>query len=145
PKTDKGYFDNTEVAGLSSLIKAFGGTLVFGAFQNSMDVAILKDVPSDSGCLYQEYPGPLVALIPYYTMDEAIQIAQKSLKLNHRNAWTAVNFFGPEDLYQDICKKIDSYHFLRNGITARLDLLCPHQGNYFAFDLVRRVAIDRAT
>jgi hypothetical protein len=107
-----------------------------------MDVLILEDVSSSSPCLYQEYPGTLLALIPYTSRDEAVTIAQKSLEKNNREAWTAVNVFSSDKDYKEFTYQIDSYHFLRGGITSEPKFLLPHQGRYFAFDLSRRLTTE---
>ena len=108
-----------------------------------MDLVVLEDVSSSSPCLYQEFPGTLLALIPYENRDEAIQIAQRSLPENHREAWTAVNVFGSDEDYQEFVYDIDAYHFLRGGVTSEPKFLLPHQGRYFAFDLTRRTTVER--
>jgi len=107
-----------------------------------MDLMILEDVSPNSPCLYREYPGTLLALIPFSTREEAIQIAQKNLKENNREAWTAVNVFGSDEDYKEFAASIDSYFFLRAGITSEPKFLLPHQGRYFAFDLTRRLTTE---
>jgi hypothetical protein len=140
--TEKGYFDDEEIAQLSRAVKNFGGTRAHGTIGQSMDVLILRDVPIHSSCLHQEFPGTLLALIPYESTEQAIEIAQRSLKINHREAWTAVNIFGDTQLFDELSNRIEAYNFLRGGITAKPRILFPHQGNFFSFDLVRRMAVE---
>lgn len=142
-EVEKGRWEQEDLRGLSRLASQFGGNIAQGTFgKTSMDMLILEDVPPNSPCLYQEYPGTLLALIPFSTREEAIEIAQKSLAKNNREAWTAVNVFSSSHDYKEFSYLIDSYHFLRGGITSEPKFLLPHQGRYFAFDLTRRLTTE---
>ncbi len=136
---ERGLWEAEDIRSLKSVLPSFGGRVAYGEFYgNSMDVIILEDVPQNSPCLSQEFPGTLLALIPYDRNEDAIAIAQRSLLVNNREAWTAVNIFGSTEEYEAFCSAIDSFHFLRKGITSEPRFLLPHQGRYFAFDLTRR-------
>ena len=142
-ETERGQWEPEDLVGLKKLAQRFGGNVVQGSFgENSMDVLIIDDVPSTSSCLYREYPGTLLALVPFTNLDEAVSVAQKSLKENRREAWTAVNVFSGEKDYKELICRVDSYHFLRGGITSEPKFLLPHQGRYFAFDLSRRLTTE---
>lgn len=141
--TDLGRWEGTEVTQLEKYLPSFGGNVACGNFEgSSMDVVVLKGVPQNSPCLYSEFPGTLLALIPYESLDEAIQIARSSLKQNHRKAWTAVNIFANQEDFTILRNNIDSFHFLNGGITALPKFILPHQGSYFAIDLMRREISD---
>jgi len=140
---ERGCWEKDDLQGLSRLASRFGGKIVQGTFgETSMDVVILEDVPPNSPCLYQEFPGTLLALIPYSTREEAVSIAQKFIGERGREAWTAVNVFSNDEEYKEFANRIDSYHFLRGGITSEPKFLLPHQGRYFAFDLTRRLTTE---
>ncbi len=142
-EVEKGKWDSEELQGLSRLATKFGGNIVQGTFQkDSMDVLILEDVSPNSPCLYQEFPGTLLAMIPFGSIEEAVSIAQKSLPMNGREAWTAANIFSSDQEYKELSYQIDSYHFLRGGVTSEPKFLLPHQGRYFAFDLSRRLTTE---
>lgn len=142
-EVEKGQWEAADLQSLSRLTNKFGGKIVQGKFgERDMDVLIVEDVTGHSPCLYQEYPGTLLAMIPYSTREEAISIAQKSLGENNREAWTAVNVFSSDQDYKEFTYAIDSYHFLRGGITSEPKFLLPHQGRYFAFDLSRRLTTE---
>lgn len=142
-ETDLGQWEGTEVKQLEKYLPTLGGSIACGNFEGtSMDVVVLKGVPQNSPCLYSEFPGTLLALIPFDTIDEAIKIARTSLKQNHRKAWTAVNIFANKEDFTKLSSRIDSYHFLNGGITALPKFILPHQGSYFAIDLMRRVIND---
>ncbi len=138
-EADLGFFDPEEMQQLQSLLQTFGGRLCHGGFEErSMDLLILEDVPKNSPILYQEFPGTLLGLIPFADIDEVLTVAQNSLKANHREAWTAVDCFVNDGEYRKICEHISSYLFLRNAVTASPQFIFPHQGSYFATDLMRR-------
>lgn len=142
-EVERGIWEPGDLDGLSKLADKFGGNIVQGKIhENTMDVLILEDVPKNSPCLYREYPGTLFGLIPYSTREEAIKIAQDSLKKNNREAWTAVNVFSSAEDYKEFVYGISSYHFLRGGVTSEPKFLLPHQGRYFAFDLTRRLTTE---
>ncbi len=142
PATERGQWEADDIKSLKNLLASFGGRVAQGEFQtHSMDVIILDDVPQNSPTLYQEFPGTLLALIPFDKNDEAVALAQKSLSMNQREAWTAVNVFGSPEEYEEFTKSIDSFHFLHAGITSEPRFLLPHQGRYFSFDLTRRQTI----
>jgi hypothetical protein len=137
--TEAGGWDSEELATLKRQLASFGGTVAYGEInEKKMDMMILKDIPSSSPCLFREFSGTYVGLIPYDTLQDAVTIAQSSLAHNNREAWTAVNFFGSNDELKEYSQAISSYYFLRGGITAIPRFLMPHQGSYFALDLMRR-------
>jgi len=141
---ERGEWEPEDLHGLSRLATSFGGKIAQGQFsERSMDVLILEDVSPSSPCLYQEFPGTLLALIPFKTTEEAVSIAQKSLKENNREAWTALNVFSSPADYDEYSYSIDSYHNLKGGITSQPKILLPHQGKYFAYDLSRRLATHK--
>lgn len=143
-ETEKGLWEESDIKQLARLAKSFGGKQVFGEFgQQSMDLVILDEVPQDSACLHQEYPGTLLAVIPFSDQNEAVSIAQRALKVNNREAWTAVNLFSSPEEYRQMSQRIDAYHFLDGGVTSEPKFLLPHQGRYFAFDLSRRITTER--
>lgn len=142
-EVERGRMEPEDLQGLGRLAASFGGRTVHGKIgTEDMDVVILEDVSPNSPCLYQEFPGTLLALIPYSTQEEAVAIAQKNLKANNREAWTAVNFFGSEKEYREFSNLVDSYHFLRGGVTSEPKFILPHQGRYFALDLTRRLTTE---
>jgi hypothetical protein len=137
--TEAGGWDKEELETLGRQLATFGGTVAYGEIStHKMDMMILKDVPTSSPSLYREFSGTYVGLIPFSTHQEAITIAQGSLVHNNREAWTAVNVFGSEADFKEFSAEISSYNFLRGGITAIPRFLMPHQGSYFALDLMRR-------
>lgn len=142
--TEAGGWDQEELLTLGRQLATFGGTIAYGEITPmKMDMMVLKDVPNTSPCLYREFSGTYVGLIPYATAAEAVAIAQNSLPFNHREAWTAVNIFGNEDEFKEFSQAISSYNFINGGITAIPRFLMPHQGSYFAMDLMRRQSMEK--
>lgn len=142
-ETEKGCWEENDLKQLSRLAKSFGGKQIYGEFsEKSMDLVILDEVPQNSACLHQEYPGTLLAIVPFSDQNEAVSIAQKALKVNNREAWTAVNLFSSPEEYRQMTQLIDAYHFLDGGVTSEPKFLLPHQGRYFAFDLSRRLTTE---
>ncbi|MBC7659465.1 MAG: aldehyde dehydrogenase family protein [Chitinophagaceae bacterium] len=138
-----GCIDPTERNALIIGIKSFGGRVAYGEIhQKHMDVVILADVPQLTPCLYSEFPGTLLALIAVDNFTEVQSLALDALKKNHREAWTAVTVFGNDEEFNDIQQRLDSYRFLKTGVTARVKQLLPHQGSYFGLDLVRRSTVE---
>ncbi|MBC7533417.1 MAG: aldehyde dehydrogenase [Oligoflexus sp.] len=144
PTTRLGKIDPSESPALTEGLRNFGGKPAYGSIHaHFMDVMILADVPTTSPCLYSEFPGTLLALIPVDSWEEMEKLAEEALKKNHREAWTAVTLFGDESEFQRIQLTINSYRFLQTGVTARVKQLLPHQGSYFGLDLVRRTTMER--
>lgn len=142
--TEAGAWDKDELKTLGRQLQTFGGTIAYGEVTaDKMDMMILKDIPASSPSLYTEFSGTYVGLIPYHTPEEAITIAQEALPRNNREAWTAVNIFGNNEEFHSFSQAISSYNFLRGGITAIPRFLMPHQGSYFALDLMRRQSTEK--
>jgi acyl-CoA reductase-like NAD-dependent aldehyde dehydrogenase len=140
PATELGRCDPDELNALKAGLATFGGDVAYGDLHAShMDVVVLRDVPKSSPSLYRELPITTLALIPVATLEEGAQIARFALRRNHREAWTAVSVHGDEAAFATIARGIPSYRYLRGGIVAEGKLLLPHQGTYFALDLMRRV------
>ncbi len=131
-------------AAMQAAVLGFGGTRAFGAIRSSdMDVVVLGEVPRSSAALYRELPGPVLALIPTDSLAEATALASEALRRNAREAWTAVVVFGTDRDFAEVQATVESFRYLHGGVVAQVKLLLPHQGSYFALDLVRRVSIER--
>ena len=145
PATDLSAMDSQELAAYNRTVDSFGGRRLFGEISPAaMDVLLATDVPQESACLYQEFPGTMLSLITVSGLEEAAKLASESLKKNSRDAWTAVAFFGDEDGFEAVKRDIESYRYLLGGVAARVKLLLPHQGSFFGLDLVRRVTEERS-
>ncbi|MET0343812.1 MAG: aldehyde dehydrogenase family protein [Polyangiales bacterium] len=141
--TDLSAHDRDTAAALRTVVRGFGGATAYGAIRDTdMDVIVLGDVPVSSTALYREVPGPVLALIPIEGLAAAEAIAAASLRQNGREAWTAVAVFGNEVEFVDVQARVAAYRYLRGGVVAQVNLLLPHQGAYFALDLVRRVSVE---
>lgn len=141
--TDLSSHEAENVEGLRAAVRGFGGTPLFGEIrQTDMDVIVLADVPTTSSALYREVPGPVLSLIPVTGLEQATEIASSALRRNGREAWTAIAVFGSDDDFAGVQQRIDSFRYLRGGVVAQVKLLLPHQGSYFALDLMRRVSVE---
>lgn len=137
PSTDNGSWDQADMLSLKNNVGQFGGAIASGDFrETSMDVVVLENVPSHSLCLHQEFPGTLVALIPFDTLEEAAAIGRQSLKENHRDAWIALNVFGNKDDYDYLTQQIHAYLTKNGGVVPEPEFLFPNQGSYFVKDLM---------
>jgi acyl-CoA reductase-like NAD-dependent aldehyde dehydrogenase len=129
--------------GMRAALASFGGSVAHGAIRpTDMDVVVLADVPMTSSALHRELPGPVLSLIPVDGLAEAAQAAGTALRRNHRQAWTAVVVFGNERDFIEVQRSVTSFRYLAGGVVSRVRLLLPHQGSYFAVDLMRRVSIE---
>ncbi len=136
---ESGKWDPEELPLLARQLARFGGTLAAGKIGvEHMDLLIVSEVSPHSPCLWEEFSGTYLALIAYQHAGEACAIAQRSLGHNQREAWTAVNVFGNAQEFREFAETIASYSFVAGGITAIPQFLLPHQGSYFALDLMRR-------
>lgn len=135
--------DPATTPAMRAAVQGFGGVVAYGAIrEHDMDVLVLRDVPSDSPALHREIPGPVLALIPADHLEEMSTIAGAALRRNHRQAWTALVSFASPDDHLRIEGSIESFRYLRGGVVSRVKLLLPHQGSYFALDLMRRVSLE---
>lgn len=137
--TDIGAWDQVEMQKLKRALPSFGGNIAFGEMQDStMDVLVLEDVPVVSPALYSEFPATVLFLIPFDSVEEAAEIAKKSLKFNRRDAWLALNVFSDQETYKYFCCHIPSYNYMPGRVTPEPRFVLPHQGSYFCLDLLRR-------
>jgi acyl-CoA reductase-like NAD-dependent aldehyde dehydrogenase len=141
-KTDLGEIDPSEIPALNRALESFGGKIEHGQMKSHMELVVLTDVPSTSSCLYEEFPGTLLCLIPVESLDQAIQLGKESLRFNYREAWTAVVTYGNSQEFKKVYKSLDSYRHCHGGIVAQVKLLLPHQGSYFLLDFMRRVTLE---
>lgn len=142
-ETDLSAHDPETAAALRGVVRGFGGRTAFGAIRDrDMDVVVLADVPVSTTALFREVPGPVLALIPIEGLAQAEAIAASALRQNGREAWTALALFGSEAEFVDVQARVEAYRYLRGGVVAQVNLLLPHQGAYFALDLVRRVSVE---
>ncbi|MDQ3235429.1 MAG: aldehyde dehydrogenase family protein [Pseudobdellovibrionaceae bacterium] len=129
-----------EVLALKQGLANFGGKIEYGEIRHDgMDVMIVGDVPEESPCLYEEFPGTLLCLIRVPDLKTAGELAKAGLRKNGREAWTAVTTFGSVDQYETVVSSLPSFRHLHAGITSHVKLLMPHQGSYFALDMMRRM------
>jgi acyl-CoA reductase-like NAD-dependent aldehyde dehydrogenase len=141
--TELSSHDPASSAAMRSMIAEFGGRVAFGEVRDmDMDVVVLADVPATTSALYRELPGTALALIPVEDVSEVVALANTALRRNGREAWTAITMFGAEDELERLQRDVASYRYLRGGVVAQVNLLLPHQGSYFALDLMRRVAVE---
>jgi len=80
--------------------------------------------------------------VPFDDLASACGVASAALSKNQREAWTAIVTWGSE---ADSClveRTVPSYRYLRGGVVASVKLLLPHQGSFFASDLMRRVSLE---
>jgi len=141
--TDLGQHRSEEAAAFRGAVQGFGGRVAFGRIEETtMDLMVLADVSVQSACLHQEFPGPLLCLIPVDSIAAAAPSARAALRRNGREAWTAVATYGDVADRQEVQRSIDAYRYLDGGVVAKVKLLLPHQGSYFALDLMRRVTLE---
>ncbi len=139
--TDLSSHDLESSDGLRLAVQGFGGKVAWGDIRaRDMDVVVLTDVPVESAALHREVPGPVLSLIPVDSAKQAAAAAASALQRNHRAAWTALALFGSDEDFHFYQNETESYRYLRGGVVARVKLLLPHQGSYFALDLLRRVS-----
>ncbi len=141
-QTELGEQDSKEISLMQRTLESFGGTIEAGTLKPSMELMILTDVPQDSVCLHQEFPGALLCLIPIQSLDQAIEIGKASLPMNQREAWTAVVTYGSVEEFKKVASSLESYRHCHGGIVALVKLLLPHQGSYFLLDLMRRTTVE---
>jgi hypothetical protein len=135
--------DPAETNALRGVLRSFGGTTVFGEVrEGDMDVVVLANVPVGSSALYRELPGTALALVPVEGLEHALTVAAGALRQNAREAWTAVVIFGSPQEFERLHAQLPAYRYLRGGVVSRVKLLLPHQGAYFALDLMRRVTLE---
>lgn len=135
--------DPAETAALRDVLRSFGGTAVFGEVrEGDMDVVVLAGVPVGTSALHRELPGTALALIPVEGLEHALTVAAGALRQNAREAWTAVVLFGSAQEFERLHAQLPAYRYLRGGVVSRVKLLLPHQGAYFALDLMRRVTLE---
>lgn len=141
--TDLSSHERANGDAIRSALAGFGGTVAWGEIRAAdMDVVVLSDVPQSSPALHRELPGPVLSLIPAEGLAEYAAIATAALRKNHRSAWTAAVLFGVTEECQTLERTIPSFRYLRGGVVARVKLVLPHQGSYFALDLMRRVSME---
>jgi acyl-CoA reductase-like NAD-dependent aldehyde dehydrogenase len=141
--TELSSHDPADSAALREVLRTFGGRHVFGSVRESdMDVQVLAHVPTDTPALFRELPGTLLAVIPVDDMAEVQSASASALRKNLREAWTAVVFFGDDSEFAKLPANIPAFRYLQGGVVARVKLLLPHQGAYFALDLMRRVTLE---
>lgn len=137
--TDIGRCALEERRSLEQAISRFGGRVSSGRLSDeSMNVLIVSDVPRESPCLAQEYPGPALFLIRVRDRTDAITLAQDGLRRNSREAWTSITTQGDEEDFAAVSNSVSSYRHVRGGVTTEVDLCTPHQGSYFLLDLMLR-------
>lgn len=135
--------DPALAGGLRAALRGFGGRLAHGEIRDGdMDVMVLADVPESSPALHRELPGPVLALIPVHDLTQAAAVATTSLRRNQRDAWTAMVMFAAEAECRELERVVPSFRYLHGGVVAQVKLLLPHQGSYFALDLMRRVSFE---
>jgi acyl-CoA reductase-like NAD-dependent aldehyde dehydrogenase len=143
PQTELPSYDPSEVEAIRRALNFFGGNLKHGSFYpESMDVMILTDVPLRSPCLYAEIGAPVLALIPFDDIQDAIKAANAALSKNRREAWTALSVHGEHEEFDNLRTAIPNYRALFGGVVAEGKLLLPHQGTYFVLDLMRRTTVE---
>jgi acyl-CoA reductase-like NAD-dependent aldehyde dehydrogenase len=143
--TDLGHLNAGERRSLEAGLARLGGRIEHGRLREGRaEVVIVADVPRESPCLSEEFPGPALFLIRVEDLDDAVELAQDRLKRNHRDAWTAVATHGDEDDFAAVSANVDSYRHIKGGVTAEVELLLPHQGSYFFLDLMRRCTCERS-
>jgi acyl-CoA reductase-like NAD-dependent aldehyde dehydrogenase len=141
--TELSAHDPADTASLRAVLRSFGGTPVFGEVRDQdMDVVVLADVPVGTPALHRELPGTALAVIPVEGLEHALTVAAGALRQNHREAWTAVVLFGDAQQFATLHRALPAYRYLRGGVVSRVKLLLPHQGAYFALDLMRRVTLE---
>jgi len=143
PETELSGHEPALTPGLREALATFGGRIAHGEVRESdMDLIVLAHVPESSPALHRELPGPVLALMPMPDLARACVTATAALRRNHREAWTAVVTFGSDDESARIRAEVPSYRYLRGGVVAQVKLVLPHQGSYFALDLMRRVSLE---
>jgi acyl-CoA reductase-like NAD-dependent aldehyde dehydrogenase len=143
PQTELPGYDPSEVETIRRALNLFGGNLEHGSFYpQSMDVMILTDVPIGSPCLHAEIGAPVLALIPFDDIQQAITAANAALNKNQREAWTALSVHGGYNEFDNLRTAIPNYRALFGGVVAEGKLLLPHQGTYFVLDLMRRTTVE---
>lgn len=141
--TELSDHDPADTVALRDVLRGFGGTHAFGAVRaTDMDVVVLAQVPTSSEALHRELPGTALAVMPVDDLEQAVAVAIQSLRRNHREAWTALVCFADSDEFTRLSERIPAYRYLRGGVVARVKLQLPHQGAYFALDLMRRVTVE---
>lgn len=141
--TELSGHDPADTAALRSVVQSFGGTRVFGDVRaDEMDVLVLAGVPTTTPALHRELPGTALAVIPVEGFTQAVSVAASALRQNFREAWTAVVLFGATHEFASLPRQLPAYRYLRGGVVSRVKLLLPHQGAYFALDLMRRVTLE---
>ncbi len=142
PSSDLPSHDAETAEGMRAALRSFGGMVAWGEVrEHDMDLVVLRDVRPDSACLHRELPGPVLALVPVADLTHARDAAVAALRRNQREAWTAIVSFSSACQHDEM-RDVPSYRYLRGGVVSRVKLLLPHQGAYFAHDLMRRVSIE---
>lgn len=135
--------DPADTVALRDVLRSFGGTALFGEVrEGDMDVVVLAGVPLDTSALSRELPGTALALVPVEGLEHALTVAAGALRQNAREAWTAAVMFGDPQEFEQLSARLPAYRYLRGGVVSRVKLLLPHQGAYFALDLMRRVTLE---
>ncbi|MDB4974950.1 MAG: aldehyde dehydrogenase family protein [Myxococcaceae bacterium] len=143
PETELSGIDPADAQALRETLRSFGGSHVFGAIRAAdMDVQVLSQVPISTAALHRELPGTALALIPVDDLAQSLDVAVRSLGRNFRTAWTALVCFGSDAELALCSQSVPAFRYLRGGVVARVKLLLPHQGEYFALDLMRRVTVE---
>jgi acyl-CoA reductase-like NAD-dependent aldehyde dehydrogenase len=143
PQTELPSYDPSEVEAIRRALNLFGGNLKHGSFHpRNIDVMILTDVPLGSPCLHVEIGAPVLALIPFDNIHDAIKAANAALSKNQREAWTALSVHGGYAKFDILRTAIPNYRALFGGVVAEGNLLLPHQGTYFVLDLMRRTTVE---
>ncbi len=141
--TDLSDHDPADAHALREVLRGFGGTPAFGTVRETdMDVVVLAQVPTSTEALYRELPGTALAVIPVEDMEQAVAVAVHAMRQNHREAWTALVAFASPQEFEFLSRFIPAYRYLKGGVVAQVKLLLPHQGAYFALDLMRRVTVE---
>lgn len=142
-ETELSAHEPADTVAIQEVVRSFGGKQVFGEVrEDDMDVLVLAEVATSTPALHRELPGTALAVIPIADLEQAVMVAGTALRRNLREAWTAVVFFGDADEFGSLPTKLPAFRYLRGGVVSRVKLLLPHQGAYFALDLMRRITLE---
>ena len=89
--------------------------------------------PSARFLLKQEVSLPVVGVIPYRGLGEAVRLLDEGLHARHRVALLSLAFFG-EDAQRDYVARYVPAHRVTLNERPTIDLFAPHEGTFFLLD-----------
>ncbi len=107
-----------------------------GISENSINISVLLPGPG-SEFLREEIPAPVLALVPFNTIEEAIERANASVAhtITKKSLATAV-FTRKKENIRILTSKLKTFKILVGRPTTSMNFMLPHQGAYIAEELL---------